>query len=85
MYFYKPWQNFSILGAVTIFDMTHWKLARMNHINITPPLQVTTHSKLLSTSDRVDISAATDIEVTNIMLETLQSFDTEQQFSNKIK
>ena len=48
-------------------------------------LQITTHSKLLSSSDRLDISVATDIEVPNIILETLQSFDTEQQFTNKIK
>ncbi|KAK3585590.1 hypothetical protein CHS0354_036776 [Potamilus streckersoni] len=47
--------------------------------------QVTTHSKLLSPSDKEDISIATEISVSRLSLEALQSFDTEQQFSRKIR
>ncbi|KAL3881514.1 hypothetical protein ACJMK2_027946, partial [Sinanodonta woodiana] len=47
--------------------------------------QITTHSKLLSTTDKSDVSRAIEIPPGRIALETLQSFDTEQQFSRKIK
>ena len=45
--------------------------------------QVTTHSKLLSSADKSEIANAT--EIPNVMLETLQAFDTEQQFSCRIR
>ncbi|KAK3585576.1 hypothetical protein CHS0354_036763 [Potamilus streckersoni] len=47
--------------------------------------QITTHSKLLSTADKSDIHRAVGIPPESIALETLQSFDTEQQFSRKIR
>lgn len=47
---------------------------------------MTTHSKLLAGTHRADISRATGIAVERILLlETLSSFDTEQQFTNKIQ
>ncbi|KAL3881513.1 hypothetical protein ACJMK2_027945, partial [Sinanodonta woodiana] len=47
--------------------------------------QITTHSKLLSTADESDIYKAVGIPPERIALETLQSFDTEQQFNRKIR
>ncbi|XP_053396356.1 E3 ubiquitin-protein ligase rnf213-alpha-like [Mercenaria mercenaria] len=48
--------------------------------------QITTHSKLLTIAHKEHISKATDVLVDKILLlETLSSFDTEQQFSNKIR
>ncbi|KAL3881537.1 hypothetical protein ACJMK2_027969, partial [Sinanodonta woodiana] len=58
-------------------------LARMNKRDCFA--QVTTHSKLLSPSDKEDISIATGISLSRLSLEALQSFDTEQQFSRKIR
>ncbi|KAK3096790.1 hypothetical protein FSP39_003301 [Pinctada imbricata] len=45
--------------------------------------QVTTHSKLLSTSDKGELSYF--LSVSDITLLTLQSFDTEQQFCRQIR
>ncbi|KAL3881536.1 hypothetical protein ACJMK2_027968, partial [Sinanodonta woodiana] len=47
--------------------------------------QVTTHSRLLSQSYKEEISRATEIPECRLLIETLQSFDTEQQFSRKIR
>ncbi|KAK3585575.1 hypothetical protein CHS0354_036762 [Potamilus streckersoni] len=47
--------------------------------------QITTHSKLLSTADKSDIHREVGIPPYSIAMETLQSFDTEQQFSRKIR
>ncbi|XP_053396010.1 E3 ubiquitin-protein ligase rnf213-alpha-like [Mercenaria mercenaria] len=48
--------------------------------------QVTTHSKLMASVHKGEISKATGINVERILLlETLSSFDTEQQFSNRIQ
>ncbi|XP_060590421.1 E3 ubiquitin-protein ligase rnf213-alpha-like, partial [Ruditapes philippinarum] len=47
--------------------------------------QITTHSKLMAGVHKGEISKATGIDVDKILLlETLSSFDTEQQFSNRI-
>ncbi|CAC5363746.1 RNF213 [Mytilus coruscus] len=48
-------------------------------------LQVTTHSKLLSTSDYDTLWKSLLLERKNTHLLTLQSFDTEQQFCKKIR
>ncbi|XP_053396012.1 E3 ubiquitin-protein ligase rnf213-alpha-like [Mercenaria mercenaria] len=48
--------------------------------------QITTHSKLMTTIQIPDISRASGIDPKKILLiDTLSSFDTEQQFSNKIR
>ncbi|XP_053396009.1 E3 ubiquitin-protein ligase rnf213-alpha-like [Mercenaria mercenaria] len=48
--------------------------------------QITTHSKLMAGVHKGEISKATGINVERILLlETLSSFDTEQQFSNRIQ
>ncbi|KAL3881524.1 hypothetical protein ACJMK2_027956, partial [Sinanodonta woodiana] len=47
--------------------------------------QITTHSKLLSSTDKLDIQRSVEIPPGRIVLESLQSFDTEQQFSSKIR
>ncbi|CAG2226879.1 RNF213 [Mytilus edulis] len=47
--------------------------------------EITTHSKLLSTPDLEDLSAALHIQRQNMTLLTLQSFDTEQQFCRQIR
>ncbi|KAK3588412.1 hypothetical protein CHS0354_015933 [Potamilus streckersoni] len=47
--------------------------------------QVTTHSRLLSQSYKKDISRATEIAECRLLIETLQSFVTEQQFSRKLR
>ncbi|XP_053396342.1 E3 ubiquitin-protein ligase rnf213-alpha-like isoform X2 [Mercenaria mercenaria] len=48
--------------------------------------QITTHSKLMAGVHKREISKATGIQVDKILLlETLSSFDTEQQFSNRIQ
>lgn len=47
---------------------------------------MTTHSKLLAGVHKKDISQATGISMENILLlEALSSFDTEQQFTNRIQ
>jgi hypothetical protein len=48
-------------------------------------LQITTNSKLLSTADIDDLCKCIPIQRQNVTLLTLQSFDTEQQFSRKIR
>ncbi|XP_053388236.1 E3 ubiquitin-protein ligase rnf213-alpha-like [Mercenaria mercenaria] len=49
-------------------------------------VQITTHSKLLTFGHKEQISMATGVHVDKILLlENLSSFDTEQQFSNKIR
>jgi len=48
--------------------------------------QVTTHSKLFANVHKKDIAESLKIQQDNILLlETLASFDTEQQFSNRIQ
>jgi len=47
--------------------------------------QITTNSKLLSTADIDDLCKCIPIQRQNVTLLTLQSFDTEQQFSRKIR
>ncbi|WAR07210.1 RN213-like protein, partial [Mya arenaria] len=48
--------------------------------------QVTTHSKLLASVHKQDISLELGIDVDRIiLLETLSSFDTEQQFTNRVQ
>ncbi|XP_052808614.1 E3 ubiquitin-protein ligase rnf213-alpha-like isoform X2 [Mya arenaria] len=48
--------------------------------------QVTTHSKLLASSHKQDISSEIGIDVGRIfLLETLSSIDTEQQFTNRVQ
>ncbi|XP_053396339.1 E3 ubiquitin-protein ligase rnf213-alpha-like isoform X2 [Mercenaria mercenaria] len=48
--------------------------------------QITTHSKLMAGVHKGEISKATGIHMEKILLlETLSSFDTEQQFSNRIQ
>ena len=48
--------------------------------------KVTTHSKLLANVHRAKIAHELGIKKDRIMLlETLSSFDTEQQFSNRIQ
>jgi len=48
--------------------------------------KITTHSKLLASTHKADISQASGVAMERILLlETLSSFDTEQQFSNKIQ
>ncbi|XP_061169142.1 E3 ubiquitin-protein ligase RNF213-like [Saccostrea echinata] len=60
----------------------------LNHLReekTTMCLQVTTHSKLLTTGDLDEISKSVDIEVSHITLLSLQSFDTEQQFCRQLR
>ncbi|XP_052808702.1 E3 ubiquitin-protein ligase rnf213-alpha-like isoform X1 [Mya arenaria] len=48
--------------------------------------QVTTHNKLLASVHKQDISLELGIDVNRvILLETLSSFDTEQQFTNRVQ
>ena len=43
-------------------------------------LQVTTHSRLLSSNDLQDVAASTSLKLSNIICLSLQQFQTEQQF-----
>ncbi|XP_046556283.1 E3 ubiquitin-protein ligase rnf213-alpha-like [Haliotis rubra] len=47
--------------------------------------QVTTHSKLLTDQEKEDLGRHLNVTPNNIILLTLQSFDTEQQFAQQIK
>ncbi|XP_041354620.1 E3 ubiquitin-protein ligase rnf213-alpha-like [Gigantopelta aegis] len=47
--------------------------------------QVTTHSKLLTDQEKKEILTYFDLTANNIILLTLQSFDTEQQFCQQIR
>ncbi|XP_041346956.1 E3 ubiquitin-protein ligase rnf213-alpha-like, partial [Gigantopelta aegis] len=47
--------------------------------------QVTTHSKLLTDQEKEKIMTCFDLTANNIILLTLQSFDTEQQFCQQIR
>ncbi|XP_067673877.1 E3 ubiquitin-protein ligase rnf213-alpha-like [Haliotis asinina] len=47
--------------------------------------QVTTHSKLLTDQEKEDLGRHLTLTPNNIILLTLQSFDTEQQFAQQIK
>ncbi|KAL3881517.1 hypothetical protein ACJMK2_027949 [Sinanodonta woodiana] len=80
-----------MLTKVYMREQCHENLAQYLHFKLlteqTPELfaQITTHSKLLSTADKSDIHQAVGIPPERIALETLQSYDTEQQFSRKIR
>ncbi|XP_071112375.1 E3 ubiquitin-protein ligase rnf213-alpha-like [Haliotis cracherodii] len=52
---------------------------------LTLQAQVTTHSKLLTDQEKEDLSRHLSLPPNNIILLTLQSFDTEQQFAQQIK
>ncbi|KAL3881512.1 hypothetical protein ACJMK2_027944 [Sinanodonta woodiana] len=80
-----------MLKQVYMREQCHENLAQYLHFKIVTEniselfAQITTHSKLLSTADKSDIHQAVGISPERIALETLQSFDTEQQFSRKIR
>ncbi|KAK3585578.1 hypothetical protein CHS0354_036765 [Potamilus streckersoni] len=80
-----------VITHIYMNEQCHDNLAQYLHFKLmmekTEELfaQITTHSKLLSTADKSDIHRAVGIPPERIALETLQSFDTEQQFSRKIR
>ncbi|KAL3881511.1 hypothetical protein ACJMK2_027943, partial [Sinanodonta woodiana] len=67
----------------SLFQYLHFMLKRERIQELFA--QITTHSKLISTADKTDIHREVGIPPRNIAMETLQSFDTEQQFSRKIR
>ncbi|KAL3881507.1 hypothetical protein ACJMK2_027939 [Sinanodonta woodiana] len=79
------------MKPVYMREQCHENLAQYLHFKLETEkihelfAQITTHSKLLSTADKSDIHQAVGILPERIALETLQSFDTEQQFSRKIR
>ncbi|KAL3881508.1 hypothetical protein ACJMK2_027940, partial [Sinanodonta woodiana] len=79
------------MKQVYLREQFHENLAQYLHFKLETEkihelfAQITTHSKLLSTADKSDIHQAVGIPPERIALETLQSFDTEQQFSRKIR
>ena len=48
-------------------------------------LQVTTHSRLLSSNDLKDIARATSLPLPNVTCLSLQQFHTEQQFCSSVR
>ena len=48
-------------------------------------LQVTTHSRLLSSNDLQDVAVSTKMKLSNILCLSLQQFHTEQQFCLSVK
>ena len=48
-------------------------------------LQVTTHSRLLSSNDLQDIARATSLPLPNVTCLSLQQFHTEQQFCSSVR
>ncbi|KAK3585587.1 hypothetical protein CHS0354_036774 [Potamilus streckersoni] len=84
-------QEKTMLTQVYMKEQCHENLAQYLHFKLLTEqiqelfAQITTHSKLLSTADKSDIHRAVGIPPERIALETLQSFDTEQQFSRKIR
>ena len=48
-------------------------------------LQITTHSRLLSSSDLQDVAASTLLTLSNILCLSLQQFQTEQQFCLSVR
>ncbi|XP_078381354.1 E3 ubiquitin-protein ligase rnf213-alpha-like isoform X3 [Oculina patagonica] len=48
-------------------------------------IQVTTHSRLLSSNDLQDISASTSLPLSNVTCLSLQQFHTEQQFCSSVR
>ncbi|VDI80191.1 Hypothetical predicted protein, partial [Mytilus galloprovincialis] len=67
-----------------IFDYLHFKIENQKEANLY--VQITTHSKLLSHAD-VDMfcKSISSLQREHVLLMTLQSFDTEQQFSRKLR
>ncbi|XP_071172243.1 E3 ubiquitin-protein ligase RNF213-like [Mytilus edulis] len=67
-----------------LFDYLHFKLDDLKEPNLI--VQITTHSKLLSNAD-IDMlcKSMTSLRRRNVLLVTLQSFDTEQQFRSQIR
>ncbi|XP_071137099.1 E3 ubiquitin-protein ligase rnf213-alpha-like [Mytilus edulis] len=67
----------------SLADYLQYKIVQQQKHNI--HVQITTNSKLLATADIEVLCRFIPILKQNITLLTLQSFDTEQQFSRKIK
>lgn len=61
------------------------KMKELNNSDLLLIFQITTNSKLMSTADIEIMCRIIPIQKQNVTLLTLQSFDTEQQFSRKIK
>ncbi|XP_071112725.1 E3 ubiquitin-protein ligase rnf213-alpha-like isoform X2 [Haliotis cracherodii] len=66
-----------------IFQYLQWKIVQLKCQTL--QAQVTTHSKLLTDQEKEDLSIHLSLPPNNIILLTLQSFDTEQQFAQQIK
>ena len=66
-----------------LYQYYSYDLAKLQMLSFC--LQVTTHSRLLSSNDLQDVAAATSLPLTSVTCLSLQQFHTEQQFCTSVR